>query len=511
MSNTLKSSNLQNLPYGNISSNNHFFYRDETNHNGNHKIFIDDGTEKNVYLKPNKPIYHIDKCASKKHLERDQTSAFEKAYEESEKIKNYHENKFYITENKRELIKEIVLERNKNIKEKLDAEKKKLQETLTRIIKDALKFTKENNPIISMMPNKITSAINEIKEKRKSKIINSNNLNTNTLNSNSNNNNSTLGLSFNLSQLSSTSANHKKFESNAFLKALGLDLDNLTPDNIKINIDEAYDFIKKWRVNRADINEIIRMKVVNEIMNVEERRSVKKMKKLNEKYEHYIEYKRQKEINEQRKFEENNDSAENESNPENSRVLETQKLVDEIKDMNKEEINNGKINQSKNESLTIGKNTNFTNSNNFISSVSLKNNLQNTKNMKISTIGTTISNQPNSNINIISVNNKLSEKPRTTSNKKNKSNSPGRKKYDVKLKLKPESPTKKKRKLVLNSYKSVDRIIKIINKSDKLKSNENLCKHFRNIRYNKKIDDLTNKLVNQNKLYIEPFEEVEFE
>jgi len=470
--NTFKSTNLQNLPSANITSNNHYFYKDETKYEDQHKIFIDDGMEKNVYLKPNKPIYHIQNCTSKKHIDNKQDySAFEKAVEESEKIKNYYEQKFYQTENKREIIKEIVIERNKNIKEKLEAEKQNLQKTLTRIIKDSLKFTKENNPLISMMPNKMTNALNEIKEKRKIKTIDSNNTNTN----NNNNNNSTLGLSFNLSQLSSNSTGHKKYESSAFLKALGLDLENLSPDNININIDEAYDYIKKWKISRSDVNEIIRMKVVNEIMNVEERRSVKKMKKLNEKYEAYMEYKRQKEINE----------------------------------INKQI---GQIEIQENYSITSEENKNNKEDTNNI------NNINNDEGKKISTIGSITNNQNNSNVNIVSVNNKFLAKTATTvegnnknRNKKSSSPSPNKKKYDVKLKLKPESPVKKKRKLVLNSYKSVDRIIKIINKSEKLKSNENLCKHFRNIKYNKKIDDLTIKLLNQNKLYIEPFEEVEFE
>ena len=68
---------------------------------------------------------------------------------------------------------------------------------------------------------------------------------------------------------------------------------------------------------------------------------------------------------------------------------------------------------------------------------------------------------------------------------------------------------KKKRKLVLNSYKNIDRIMKIINNSENLKSNQNLCKHFNNIRYNKKIDDLTNKLLNMNKLSVQNGEEID--
>jgi hypothetical protein len=92
---------------------------------------------------------------------------------------------------------------------------------------------------------------------------------------------------------------------------------------------------------------------------------------------------------------------------------------------------------------------------------------------------------------------------------KKDSSSPFKRKLDFRLKPKPELPEKKKRKLVLNSYKNINRIMKIIKESDNLKSNENLCKHFRNIRYNKKVDEITNKLLNVNKLSIQDYEEVD--
>jgi len=279
----LKCSNLQHIFTANLHSNNEFFHRDETNFVENNKIFIDSGFEKNIYLKYNNSVNHVNKFLSQKHIEPEIISAFDKALIESEITKKYCEKKYEITEKKREIINDIVKERNRKIKEKEVIEKKILEETLTRIIKDSLKFTKQNSPMIAMIPNKISSAINEIKEyKKRNSSLNINNLN--------------VGNSFNLSLISNISTSQYKYESNSFLKALGLDLQNLTPDSIKINIDEAYNFIKKWKISRNDINEIIRMKVVNEIMNVEERRSVQKLKKLNEKYDKYIEYNKNKVI-----------------------------------------------------------------------------------------------------------------------------------------------------------------------------------------------------------------------
>lgn len=308
-------SNLQYMLSGNLYSNTEFFHKDETQFEDKNKIFIDSGFEKNIYLKYNNPVNHIDKLLSQKHIEPEIISAFDKAILESQRTNNYYEKKYEITEKKREIINNIVKDRNRKIKEKEMIEKKILEETLTRIIKDSLKFTKENSPIFAMMPNKISSAINEIKEKKKR-------------NSSVNMNNVNLGNSFNLSLISNNSTTQCKYESNGFLKALGLDLENLTPDSIKIDIDEAYKFIKKWKINRNDINEIIRMKVVNEIMNVEERRSVQKLKRLNEKYDKYVEYKKNNEMINRQITEKSLDDYDNNIT---LKVLNSHKLVQEIK------------------------------------------------------------------------------------------------------------------------------------------------------------------------------------
>ena len=483
------------------------------------------------FLKNNKPIYHINNLFTKKSTEPEINSAFDKAVGESEKTKKFVEYKKQIQDKKREVIEDIVEERAKLLKEKDLKEKKELEVILIRIIKDSLKFTKENSPLIAMMPNKINIAINEIKEKRN-------------IGSTKSLNNLSAGNSFNLSMISNNSQNSQvKYESNAFLKALGLDLQNLQPNNIKINIDEAYKFIKKWKVNRTDIKEIIRMKVVNEIMNVEERRSVQKLKKLNIKFNKYMEHKNNREseayLNNNQITEKSEDynSIEKNKTTENSkdnRQVEINKNISNniliVKNLNSSPQEKNSINiKNNNSSIFIGKSTNFSNikntennSTNFDSNILKsnystlnKNNFSNTQNINES-------NEKNCNLNL----NKNSFNLRSESLKKefkydydsfspskskskSKSKSANKGKLDYKLRPKPEIPMKKKRKLVLNSYKNIDRIMKIINNSENLKSNQNLCKHFNNIRYNKKIDDLTNKLLNMNKLSVQNGEEID--
>ncbi len=515
-------SNLQYLPSGNIISNSRFLHRDETKFEDNNKIFIDSGFEKNIYLKYNNPIHHIDNLLPRKHLEPKINSAFINAIGESEKTQKYNEKKYQITEQKREIIKDIVIHRNRKILEKEMSEKKNLEETLTRIIKDSLKFTKENSPMIAMIPNKISSVMNEINEKRKNR-------------SSKNLNNISIGNSFNISMNSNNSTSHQnKYESNAFLKALGLDLQNLTYDSIKIDIDEAYNFIKKWKIGRADINEIIRMKVVNEIMNVEERRSVQKLKKINEEYKKYVGYKKNKNNTNRVIMKRTVDDYENNLS---GKIIDSQNFIGENKQINKEnykiqidqanstyeskrfknELSSINAKSTSNTLIRKDKNSNLIDSNHFISTnYSQSNHLNNflTSN-NINSPNQTIKN-PSKDFKNYSIQvdksykkNEVPDVMKINTKHKKKYDSPSKRKVDFRLITKPELPQKKKRKLVLNSYKNIDRIMKIINNSDNLKSNQNICKHFRNIRYNKKIDDLTNKLLNLNKLTIQDYEELD--
>jgi hypothetical protein len=58
------------------------------------------------------------------------------------------------------------------------------------------------------------------------------------------------------------------------------------------------------------------------------------------------------------------------------------------------------------------------------------------------------------------------------------------------------------KKIMLNAYSNVDKIVNYINSNYDLRENETLVGHFTNIKYNKKMDDLTKVLVNKNKVGI---------
>jgi cysteine sulfinate desulfinase/cysteine desulfurase-like protein len=145
-------------------------------------------------------------------------------------------------------LEQLVNTRNKSIQQEIDQEKLSLKAELTQIIRDALLFSKKNNPMTSMLPNSINEIISKVKEDNKALNISVS--------------------SINLSQTSKASIRSiQKYESNAFLKALGIDLLNLHPDNININVDKAYEFISKWKTDR-NVRQVIRYKVVNEIMSI---------------------------------------------------------------------------------------------------------------------------------------------------------------------------------------------------------------------------------------------------
>jgi hypothetical protein len=256
---------LQYLPKASITSNSTFYYKDKTSKED--RIKLSHQFESKLENRHNIMTYLQPHAAIKSEPET--YNAFDKALSEANKVQEHLKQKKSILENKREKIEGFVEDRNKMLREKLEREKKELEIVLIRIIKDALKFSKESTPMISMMPGKLTNAINQIKEERGLLNISATSLN---LSLNSNKSNTSI----------------KKYESNAFLKALGLDLKNLNPDNIKIDIEKAYSFIKNWKVKNEDISQVIRFKVVNEIMNVEERRSAQKIKKINTKINMYL-------------------------------------------------------------------------------------------------------------------------------------------------------------------------------------------------------------------------------
>ena len=383
-------SDLQYMLGGKANSNSKFFYKDITSNNYEDRIKLDPVSEPKMDIRNQIPVHHLTQAVVKEFP--DGIDAFEKADYEAEITKQVSLQKYQTLLQKEKDIGELVSKRFKKIRDDFHSEKDKLREELTNLIKDALKFSKKNNPMISMLP----KALDHV------------------------------NTSFNVSDVSLSRVSTrsvKKYESNLFLKELGIDLQNLSPDNIKIDIDKAYEFIKHWRTDR-NINEVLRYKVVNEIMSVEEKRASQKVEKLNIKLK---EYKHKKKENEKMKkeLEEAMKKEEDKKDPKLKMKMKMLKSVQNHKKFEDKDAKGPKVEVKKTYTGEKG--------------------------------------------------------PRRRRKKKEEVNKP-------------------KTKVNLNSYEHVDKVLSFIRQSDNLSENPNVCKHFLNIKYNKKMDDLTKKMLAKNKL-----------
>jgi hypothetical protein len=152
----------------NILSNSEFYYKDhQVQLPKDYLIPLSHEYEKKLEVPHQIPLKKFRNAASVKEIKLiNGPSAFELAEEEEQKLKENLKNKKEELDRKANLIHNIVIEREKEIKENEEREKKQLEQTLIVIIKDALKFSKENPPLLSMMPNSLTNAINQLKEER---------------------------------------------------------------------------------------------------------------------------------------------------------------------------------------------------------------------------------------------------------------------------------------------------------------------------------------------------------
>ena len=243
-------------------SNAQFRYKDITSFNYKNRIKLNPENEPNLFLPANAAFHHFKRDIVRERPHHYKKNAFNDADIQTEVTDKRNKDKRDLFLQKDKFFNKIITDRNSKIQSKVEQEKNYLKTELTRIIKDALIFSRKNHIMTSMLPNNLNEIITKAKEENK-----------------------TLNLSMssvNLTQTTRKSTRSvQRYESNAFLKALGIDLANLHPDNININVDKTYEFVKKWKYDR-DVNQVLRYKVINEIMSVEEKRTSKKVEMLNQ-------------------------------------------------------------------------------------------------------------------------------------------------------------------------------------------------------------------------------------
>jgi hypothetical protein len=355
---------------------------------------------------------------------------------------------------KDKLISKAISDRKTQMNIDENEEKLSLETDIVSIIGYAMKFTKKNNALSAMLSNQIIENIKNYRNKERKSSFNSglNRSITSLLNS-----------SLNQSRLSNNmNDKYSKYDSNRFLNALGIDVSNIKLDNISIDINHAMKEISKWRlVDKEKIRKLIRMRVINEISSIEERRLAKKAKRINDKYKKILkqdnENKQTKEINKESKEKEVGAIKKKEKSikivnqiKNNSRSLDFNGEPDKnlVKEKNKQELtNNDSLNESKKSMKTI-KSINLTND---AFPGSLKNDY------------------------------------------KEKEESQKGKVYTL------YKPIKKK--MVMDIYEKVETFSKIAEKNRLIKENSNLVRHFGNILKKKTSDKVISKGVEMNKLY----------
>ena len=257
-------------------SNSQNHYKNISDYNYEHRIKLNPtGEYKTMDIRNQIPTNHIHDSYIKLDYLSHKSNKNKDAYENADiqsKInfqikKQKHQN---LLANDKD-IKKLCFDKNNEIKKNFEIKKNKLKEELTRIIKDALKFSKKNNPIRSMLPENI----NEIVEKAKKETQD-------------------LSLTLNISHISKVSrvssiGVNSSIKKNEFLNLLGVDVENLNVNNVNIDIDKCWNFIVKIAKGRK-VEDILRYKVVNEIMSITEKKSAEKAKKIYEKLDIYKKY-----------------------------------------------------------------------------------------------------------------------------------------------------------------------------------------------------------------------------
>ena len=255
-------------------SNSQVHYKDISSFDYEHRIRLNpSGEAKTMDIRNQIPVSHIRDSFVKSELScpknNNQATAYEKA-EIEEKINFHSINQKHQNLLRREKkIKNRCHKININIKQKFETRKQRLKNELTRIIKDALKFSKKNSAVRAMLPDNINDIVAQVKKE-------------------------TQDLSLNLSRISrisrvSSLGMNSVLEKNDFLNSLGVDMENLNVNNVNIDIDKCWNYIVKIAKGRS-VEDILRYKVVNTIMNLTEKKSAEKAKKIYEKLDIYKRY-----------------------------------------------------------------------------------------------------------------------------------------------------------------------------------------------------------------------------
>ena len=299
-------------------SNSLLHYYASNNKHNNKQIKLDLLTDYigNADMRSNIPTCHVKDTVYKvdyleEKLKTD--SALNKADHQAQIRDFIKTQKYQLLLEKDKAINEMCSDENNLIKSEFEKRKLFLKNSLTKLIKNSLEYSKKNSPLSSMLPKDYDEIVKYAKTETNE------------------------GDPFHLNQssITKTSLNSrnelkKKKDRNEFLAMLGVDVENLTTTNVNIDIDKAWDYISRWGKGRK-IDDILRYKVVNSIMSICERKASEKVKKIYEKLKIYREIMKIKKKEEIRKKKEEEKKRIEELRNKNPRELIRERMANSVK------------------------------------------------------------------------------------------------------------------------------------------------------------------------------------
>ena len=318
--------NTQNNP--NCRCNSLLHRKETANKDYKNRISLSPLGETKMDIRDNIPTYHIrDMILKTNYLnELEEIKAFDKADFQTKINSQIKKQKYQLLLEKDFNINTRCKTKSEEIKVQFENRKKSLREQLITIIRNSLLFAKKNSPVAAMLP----IGVNEFFEKLKLEEDNDEDFlnfsTTKTMRRNSERKTS-------FHKKNEYSRKHK----NEFLSLIGVDVENLSMNNINIDIDKAWKFVLKLAKGR-NVDEILRYKVVNSIMSLTEQKASEKVKKIYQKLELYKEHKRKERREELKKKRE-----------------EERKRHEELKKMDPSELIKKKMKESLNKVKTFNK------------------------------------------------------------------------------------------------------------------------------------------------------------
>ena len=321
-------SNLNTQKNSNCRSNSLLHRKESANKEYKNRISLNPLGELKMDIRDQIPTYHINDIVLKTNYlnELDEIKAFDKANIETDINSQIKKQKYQLLLKKDSNINKLCRAKSNEIKLQFENRKKNLQDQLTSIIKDSLLFAKKNSPVAAMLPPEMMEFFEKMKDENEDNSINL-----------SFSNKSIRSKSEKKDSLRNNKKKYIKKSKNEFLSLIGVDVDNLSSNNVSVDIDKAWNFVLKWAKGR-NVDEILRYKVVNSIMSLTEKKASEKARKIYLKIEKYKEYKKKQRLEKIRKKKE-----------------EERKRKEELKRMNPSDVIRNRMKASLSETKSFNK------------------------------------------------------------------------------------------------------------------------------------------------------------